>query len=179
MEPSVQAEQFWKNLVTGGSTASEAITDFAKMPELQRNALVAQLFARAEGHIDYLIAEERKGNRVAFRGGKDDFLKILDAMPALLTTTEARVAAIKKIEAIDVQSRELTNMDILMKCDEVIATLRRPQGLDLKDLKMVNCASIEELKEALGGDIPAEILEKINKEGGAIILGVMIKKSPK
>jgi hypothetical protein len=44
---------------------------------------------------------------------------------------------------------------------------------------MVECASIEELKEALGGEIPAEILETIEKEGGAIILGVMIKKNPK
>ena len=179
MEPSLQAEQLWKNLVAGGAIASETITDYAKMPELKRDALVAQLFTRAEGYIDYLISEERKGNRTAFRGSKDDFLKILDALPALLTTTEARVAGINRVEGIDLQSRELMNMDILMKCDEVVAKLKRPQGSDLKDLKMVECASIDELKEALGGEIPAEILEKIEKDGGAIILGVMIKKNQK
>jgi hypothetical protein len=179
MEPSLQAEQFWKNLIAGGATASETIADYAKMPELKRDALVGQLFTRAEEYVDYLIAEEQKGNRPAFRGSKDEFLKLLDAVPALLTTPEARLSGIKRVESIDVQSRELTNIDILMKCDEIIEKLKRPQSSELDDLKVVRCGSLEELKEALGGEIPAEILEKIEKDGSAIILGVTIKKNQK
>lgn len=179
MAPSLQPEQFWNNLVKGGTAASEAIADFTKMPELKRDALIAQLFARAEGCVDHLIAEERKGNRIAFRGGKDDFLKVLDAVPALLTTSEARRAGIEKVKAIDQQALELTNIDICMKCDEVVKKLKEPRGLNLDGLKMVECASLEELKEALGGSIPPEILEKIEKEGGVMVLGVMIKKNPK
>jgi hypothetical protein len=178
MEPSIQAEQLWKNLIAGGTTASDAIADFAKMPDLKRDALVAQLFARAEGYMNGLIEEEKKGNRVAFRGSKDDFLKILDAVPELLTTPEARRDGITKVEAIDQQSIQLTNIDICMKCDEVVKKLKEPHGLNLDGLKMLKCGSLEELKAALGGDIPAEILEQIEKDGGAIILGVMIKKKP-
>ena len=135
MEPSLQAEQFWKNLVAGGATASETIADYAKMPELKRDALVGQLFTRAEEYVDYLIAEEQKGNRIAFRGSKDEFLKLLDAVPALLTTPEARLSGIKRVESIDVHSRELTNIDILMKCDEIIEKLKRPQSSELDDLR--------------------------------------------
>jgi hypothetical protein len=97
----------------------------------------------------------------------------------LLTTPEARLSGIKRVESIDVQSRELTNIDILMKCDEIIEKLKRPQSSELDDLKVVRCGSLEELKEALGGEIPAEILEKIEKDGSAIILGVTIKKNQK
>ena len=179
MEPSLQPEQFWNNLVKGGAAASEAIADFTKMPEMQRDALVAQLFARAEAYVDYLIAEELKRDRSAFRPIKDDFLKVLNAVPDLLTTSEARRAGIAKVQEIDRRALTLENIDIGMTCDEVVKKLNEPHGLNLDGLKMVECASLEELKEALGGSSPPEILEKIEKEGGVMVLGIMIRKNPK
>jgi len=45
--------------------------------------------------------------------------------------------------------------------------------------EVINCKSIEELKEHLGNEIPPELIEEINKEGGAFIVQVVIKKPKK
>lgn len=178
MTPTALSENLWNSLVTGGETSTKAIADFAAMPDIKRAVVLEQLFQRAERFIDTLIATEGKCSRAEFREQKRKLLTVLDALPSL-TTEESKVTAVARLTNIDERSRPLTDIDIGMKCDEVIKALRAPTLSDLKAPEMITCGSIEELEKHIGGPIPPELAEKIKKEGGAIIVGVTVTKVKK
>lgn len=178
MEPSLQPESLWNALVLGGEPAAKAIVEFNALPELKREIALTQLLRRAEEFISTLIEKESEGRHV-FRPLKDGLLRVLESVPTLANSSPSRQIAIAHIHEIDRKSIPLTNMDILMKCDEVLKELKRPDTESLAMPEVINCKSIEELKEHLGNEIPPELIEEINKEGGAFIVQVVIKKPKK
>ena len=178
MEPSIQTEQLWNALVSGGNTSTNAISDFKALPELKRDATVNQILSRAKDFITTLIEKESEGRHV-FRPLKDGLLRVLESIPTLATTAESRKAAITQIAEIEQKSLPLTNVDILTTCDEVLKTLNEADAESLTMPQVIECKSLEELKKHLGDEIPAEILEQLKKEDGPVILGVFVKKPKK
>jgi hypothetical protein len=46
----------------------------------------------------------------------------------------------------------------------------------LRAPKVIDVSSIEELEKQLGTKLPPEVIDQIKKEGGAVILGLVVKK---
>jgi hypothetical protein len=188
MEPSNQSDQLWKALVEGGDASTKAIAHFISLSERQRDATFEQLLRRAEGFVAALITEERTGNVREFRESKARLIRVLDAIPSLATTETLREVAQKRVAEIDKQTEPLTNIDIAMKCDELAKKLAPPSLNKLSTPTVVECESMEELKEKLSEVLPAEIakdiIAQIEASGGDIILGSISltkmkkKKSP-
>lgn len=176
----------WNALVTGGDVSINAIAAFTELCERDRKRTLEQLFHQAESFVDNLIVEETKGNRHDFRTVKEKLIRVLEALPYLVVTDALREEATKRLAELDKRSEPLTNIDIAMKCDEVAKKLK-PQSLE--DLtaptpQVIQCSSLEDLKEKLTGKLPPEaiddIISEIEKSGGGILFGfqAIIKKRP-
>lgn len=177
MEQSFDHSQFWNALTQGGDAARSAIEGYQQLPELKRGAIVTNLLNRALGSIDELLHLETVKNRPDFKVKKDGLCTLLDSVPALAMTPQERASAITQVKEIDVKSRVLLDMDILMKCDEVEEALKRPKiDNPFKNAQVIEVSSIEELQEQLGVELPPELKEKIEKNGGAVMLGLFAKK---
>lgn len=184
MEPSTHSDQLWNALVEGGDASTRAIAHFTSLSERQRDTTFEQLLRRAEGFVAALITEERTGNVRNFRESKAKFIRVLDAIPSLATTDTLREAAQLRVAAIDKQTEPLTNIDIAMKCDELAKRLAPPSLNQLVKPTVIECESMEELKEKLSEVFPPEIathiIAQIEASGGDIILGsIGIKKTKK
>ena len=117
-------------------------------------------------------------NRPDFKEKKDGLCTLLDSVPALATTPGERASAIIQVQAIDVKSRVLMDMDILIKCDDVETVLKRPKIENpLNDGQVIEVNSIEELEQKLGLKLPPGVIEQIKKDGGAVLLGISVKKT--
>ena len=164
MDPSISADHLWNALVEGGAGSQKAVASFTALPERQKEAAFEQLLRRTEGYISTLIAEETAGNRHIFRESKAKFLRVLDSIPALADTDTLKDAAQKKIAEIDKQSEPLTNIDIAMKCDEIADKLNPLTLSDLTGPNVIECNSLEELKQQLSGLLPPEVAAHIISE---------------
>lgn len=185
MEPSTHSDQLWNALVEAGDASSKAIAHFTLLSERQRDTTFAQLLRRAEGFVATLISEERTGNKHTFRESKTRLLRVLDAIPSLATTDALRELAQKRVSEIDKQTEPLTNIDIAMKCDELAKRLSLPASSRLSMPTVIECESMEELKQKLSEVLPLEIasglIAQIEASGGNIILGsisITKKKTP-
>ena len=177
MEYSFDNAHFWNALTQGGEQARSAIQNFHKLSELARDAAIAKVFQQASQTIDDLRTLEKANNRAEFKAKKDGLCTLLESIPALVTTPEGRTTAITQIQGIDVKSRALMDMDILIKCDDVETALKRSQReTPLRAPKVIDVSSIEELEKQLGTKLPPEVIDQIKKEGGAVILGLVVKK---
>lgn len=177
MEQSFDHAQFWNALSQGGDVARSAIEGYKQLPELKRGAIVTEIFNRALKSIDELLHLETVKNRPDFKAKKDGLCTLLDSIPALATTPEERASAITQVRAIDVKSRVLLDMDILMKCDDVEQALKGPKThKTLTGGQVIEVNSIEELEQKLGLELPPGVIEQIKKDGGGIVLGLFAKK---
>jgi hypothetical protein len=178
MEQSFDHAQFWNALSQGGEVARSAIEGYQKLPELKRGATVTHIFNRALQSIDELLHLETVKNRPDFKAKKDGLCTLLDSVPALAITPEERASAITQVQAIDVKSRVLMDMDILIKCDDVEQALKRPKiDKALTGGQVIEVNSIEELEQKLGLELPPGVIEQIKKDGGGIVLGLVVKKN--
>ena len=184
MDPSISADHLWNALVEGGDASQKAVASFTALPEGQKDTAFEQLLRRTEGYILTLIAEETAGNRHIFRESKAKFLRVLDAIPSLANTDALKETAQKRIAEIDKQSEPLTNIDIVMKCDEIADKLNPLTLSDLTGPKVIECTSLEELKQQLSELVPPEVAAHIISEIGdsddAIITGsISLSKNTK
>lgn len=182
----MSSDHLWNALTEGGEGSTKAIAHFTTLTERQRDAAFEQILRRAEGFVATLIAEEQSGDRQKFRESKARLIRVLDAIPSRAITETLREVAHKRVAEIDKRTEPLTNIDIAIKCDELAKQLK-PQTLsDLSGTTVIECESMEELKQKLTEVLPAEIIDhviaQIEESGGDIILGSLSvpkkKKNP-
>lgn len=177
MEHSFDNAHFWNSLTQGGEQARSAIQKFHQLSELARDAAIAKVFQQAAQTIDELLTLEKANKRAEFKAKKDGLCTLLESIPALVTTPEGRANAITQIQGIDVKSRALMDMDILIKCDDVETALKRShRETPLRAPQVIDVSSIEELEKQLGTKLPPEVIDQIKKDGGAVILGLVARK---
>ena len=90
MEQAFDHSHFWNSLAQGGEQARTAIQDYHQLPDLKREAIVAQVFQRASDTISELLALENTNNRAEFKPKKDGLCVLMDSIPALVSTPEGR-----------------------------------------------------------------------------------------